>query len=172
MINTLVASLFALCFISVCFSFALRFMSVCSPLCFRYTSVMPSLCHRFVNGGRSSSQRRQIEFTTEDERRMNEWLTKHEREGVKSLSRALDSKYPFQRVSKVEKIRIGLLVGGYSIPAIPTQSTENEGRVEGVSKLNYTGWKPNKHIGGCVKTPWFLKKSQSPDFHKPGLCYV
>ena len=31
-------------------------------------------------------------------------------------------------VSKVEKIRIGLLVGGYSIPAIPTQSTENEGR--------------------------------------------
>ena len=32
-------------------------------------------------------------------------------------------------VSKVEKIRIGLLVGGYSIPAIPTQSTENEGRV-------------------------------------------
>ena len=28
---------------------------------------------------------------------------------------------------KVEKIRIGLLVGGYSIPAIPTQSTENEG---------------------------------------------
>ena len=30
-------------------------------------------------------------------------------------------------VSKVEKIRIGLLVGGYSIPAIPTQSTENEG---------------------------------------------
>ena len=38
-------------------------------------------------------------------------------------------------MSKVEKIRIGLLVGGYSIPAIPTQSTENEGRVEGVSKL-------------------------------------
>ena len=72
MINTVVASLFALCFISVCFSFALRFMSVCSPLCFRYTSVMPSLCHRFVNGGRSSSLRRQIEFTTEDERRMNE----------------------------------------------------------------------------------------------------
>ena len=32
-------------------------------------------------------------------------------------------------MSKVEKIRIGLLVGGYSIPAIPTQSTENEGRV-------------------------------------------
>ena len=32
-------------------------------------------------------------------------------------------------VSKVEKVRIGLLVGGYSIPAIPTQSTENEGRV-------------------------------------------
>ena len=31
--------------------------------------------------------------------------------------------------AKVEKIRIGLLVGGYSIPAIPTQSTENEGRV-------------------------------------------
>ena len=31
-------------------------------------------------------------------------------------------------VSKVEKIRIGLLVGGHSIPAIPTQSTENEGR--------------------------------------------
>ena len=29
----------------------------------------------------------------------------------------------------VEKIRIGLLVGGYSIPAIPAQSTENEGRV-------------------------------------------
>ena len=61
MINTVVASLFALCFISVC-----------SPLCFRYTFVMPSLCHRFVNGGKSSSQRRQIEFTTEDERRMNE----------------------------------------------------------------------------------------------------
>ena len=58
-------------------------------------------------------------------------------------------------VSKVEKIRIGLLVGGYSIPAIPTQSTENEGRVEGVSKLSYS-----------------KKKSQSPDFHKPGLCYV
>ena len=34
-----------------------------------------------------------------------------------------------ESVSKVEKIRIGLLVGGYSIPAIPTQSTENEGRV-------------------------------------------
>ena len=32
-------------------------------------------------------------------------------------------------MSKVEKIRIGLLVGGYSIPAIPTQSTENKGRV-------------------------------------------
>ena len=31
--------------------------------------------------------------------------------------------------AKVEKIRIGLLVGGYSIPAIPAQSTENEGRV-------------------------------------------
>ena len=75
MINTVVASLFALCFISVCFSFALRFMSVCSPLCFRYTSVMPSLCHRFVNGGRSSSQRRMIEFTTKDERRMNEGRT-------------------------------------------------------------------------------------------------
>ena len=30
-------------------------------------------------------------------------------------------------VSKVEKTRIELLVGGYSIPAIPTQSTENEG---------------------------------------------
>ena len=39
-------------------------------------------------------------------------------------------------------------------------------------KSNKTGWKPQKHIGGCVKTPWFLKKSQSPDFHKPGLCYV
>ena len=26
--------------------------------------------------------------------------------------------------------------------------------------------------GGCVKTPLLLKKSQSPDFHKPGLCYV
>ena len=36
---------------------------------------------------------------------------------------------PLGGVSKVEKIRIGLLVGGYSIPAIPTQSTENEGRV-------------------------------------------
>ena len=32
-------------------------------------------------------------------------------------------------MSKVEKTRIELLVGGYSIPAIPTQSTENEGRV-------------------------------------------
>ena len=31
--------------------------------------------------------------------------------------------------AKVEKIRIGLLVGRYSIPAIPAQSTENEGRV-------------------------------------------
>ena len=30
-------------------------------------------------------------------------------------------------VLKVEKIRRELLVGGYSIPAIPTQSTENEG---------------------------------------------
>ena len=35
----------------------------------------------------------------------------------------------YEGMSKVEKIRIGLLVGGYSIPAIPTQSTENEGRV-------------------------------------------
>ena len=35
----------------------------------------------------------------------------------------------FRGCAKVEKIRIGLLVGGYSIPAIPTQSTENEGRV-------------------------------------------
>ena len=33
----------------------------------------------------------------------------------------------YEGVSKVEKIRIRLLVGGYSIPAIPTQSTENEG---------------------------------------------
>ena len=39
-------------------------------------------------------------------------------------------------VSKVEKIRIGLLVGGYSIPAIPTQSTENEGRV-GRARMPY-----------------------------------
>ena len=31
-----------------------------------------------------------------------------------------------ESVSKVEKIRIGLLTGGYSIPAIPAQSTENE----------------------------------------------
>ena len=72
MINTVVASLFALCFISVCFSFALRFISVMLSLYLRYAFVMSSLCHRFVNGGRSSSQRRQIEFTTEDERRMNE----------------------------------------------------------------------------------------------------
>ena len=35
----------------------------------------------------------------------------------------------YEGVAKVEKIRIGLLVGGYSIHAIPTQSTENEGRV-------------------------------------------
>ena len=31
-----------------------------------------------------------------------------------------------ESVSKVEKIRIWLLIGGYSIPAIPTQSTENK----------------------------------------------
>ena len=35
----------------------------------------------------------------------------------------------FRGCAKVEKTRIELLVGGYSIPAIPTQSTENEGRV-------------------------------------------
>ena len=34
---------------------------------------------------------------------------------------------------------------------------------EGVSKL------PKTHNRGCVKTP---KNSQSPDFPKPGLCYV
>ena len=39
-------------------------------------------------------------------------------------------------VLKVEKIRIELLVGGYSIPAIPTQSTENEGRV-GRARMPY-----------------------------------
>ena len=36
---------------------------------------------------------------------------------------------PLGVCQKSKKIRIGLLVGGYSIPAIPTQSTENEGRV-------------------------------------------
>ena len=39
-------------------------------------------------------------------------------------------------VLKVEKIRIELLVGGYSIPAIPTQSTENEGWV-GRARMPY-----------------------------------
>ena len=98
-INTVVASLFALCFISVCFSFALRFISVCSPLCFRYTSVMPSLCHRFVNGGRSSSQRRQIEFTTKNERMTNEARTR----GRQKSKQGVRFKIPFSEGVKSRK---------------------------------------------------------------------
>ena len=48
MINTVVASLFALCFISVCFSFAFRSLFDSSPFALRYAFVIPPLCLRYV----------------------------------------------------------------------------------------------------------------------------
>ena len=61
MINTLVASLFALCFISVCSPFPLRYAFVIPPLCLRYVIASLTEVDRVHNGGRSSSLRRMNE---------------------------------------------------------------------------------------------------------------
>ena len=99
MINTVVASLFALCFISVYSPLYFRYTSVMLSLYLRYAFVIPPLCYRFVNGGRSSSLRRQIEFTTEDERMTNEARTR----GRQKSKQGVRFKIPFSEGVKSRK---------------------------------------------------------------------
>ena len=48
------------------------------------------------------------------------------------------------------------------------KDSREEGGVGGVSKLPYS----KKITKEVCQNSLILKKSQSPDFHKPGLCYV